>query len=111
ALQMPPHHEHSIEATLDEPPAKVRRIAARKALEARFPRDIAEKDVLIVCQEVDIPIKTDTETSIRLIGRRGAMGKEHREIDPPRQLAEERSVVLNRMRDDDREAHRLPKYY
>jgi hypothetical protein len=60
--------------------------------------------VLIAVQEVDTPHKPDPEPGLRLIGRCGAMSEEHRKIDLPRQLVEKRSMVLNRMRDDDCEA-------
>ena len=76
-----------------------------KVLEARLARDVAEKDVLILRQEVDIPIELNSEAGMCLVGRRGAMGEEHRKIDLPRQLAEKRRVILNRMRGDDGEAH------
>ena len=61
--------------------------------------------MLVAHQQIDIPFEGDAEPRIRLLLGRLAVAEVHGEVATLRQLAEDRRVVLNRMTDQEPDAH------
>ena len=105
AFEMPALNKEDVKAAILQPRANLGGIAAGKSPEVRWVSDILQETMLVSVEKVDVPVKENLEARLCLIGRRGSMSEEHHQIHPSREFAEERSVVLDRMRGDDSETH------
>ena len=105
ALEPPAHNEYSIELASAQPPADFRRVNAREAIQRWRDRSVAQKFIGITGEQIDIPIKSDAKSGLRLIVRCCAVAVEDREVQPRCQCAEERRVILYRVGCDNGEAH------
>jgi hypothetical protein len=102
---MPAHDEHGIKSPAPQPRRDLRRVASGEMVEPRSRRDVSEEMVLVARHEVDVPVEADAEPGLGLVPLACTMREEDGHVDPARQLAEERRLVLDRMRCHYREAH------
>src|SRR5215472_18138562 len=80
-------------------------MATAKAVKAWSLCEIAQEEMLVTRKKIDVPVESDTKTGFRLVVGCRAMGIEDSEIEPPRQLTEQRRMVLDWMGGDDRQMH------
>jgi len=94
-FQVPSLHKHGVESTFAKALANPWRIAAREAVKC-WPRcDIAQELMSVSGKQADIPVELDTEPGLRLIGGRRAMREKDNKIEPLRQRAKERRIILD----------------
>ena len=102
-FEAPAHHEHGVEA--GERGGDLRRVAAEETVGRRRSRDVAQEDVGVAAEEVDVPVEGLSEARGGLLLRRRLVRVEHGEVDARGEDAKQRRVILHRMRGDDRQPH------
>src|SRR5262249_22105852 len=103
-LEVPSRDQQGVEAACTQVPADAWRVATGEAVRARLPGDVLKEAVGVAAGQVDVPVERSAVARPRLLRRARPVREEDMEVDDLRQRAEERRIVLHRMRCQDGEA-------